>query len=301
MIISRPADPVGAPKTENTPRAIIWMLVTTFFFVAIDVQGKELLQRYDVTQVVAVRFAVHALFAALVVGIVSPWAVVTRSPRSQIMRSLSLLVTTSLFFMAVRTVPLAEASAIMFLGPILITALSYPLLGEKVGPRRWAGVGFGFLGALLIIRPGTGFLAGGALLLLGAALGNAFYQIVTRRLAKRDHPLTTALYTPLVGALVTGLAAPAAWISPNAGDWALMVGMGLAGGIGHLCLIRAISLAPVAVVSPFGYTSLLWASLFGYSFFGDVPDAWTLAGAAVIAMSGLYILYREQVRGVSVR
>ena len=126
MILSRPTDPIGEPKAENIPRAIVWMLVTTLFFVSLDVLAKGLLQRYDVTQVVAVRFGFHAAFAAVVIGFMAPWAWRTKSPRTQTMRSLSLLVTTSLFFMGVRTLPLADASAIMFLGPILVTVLSMP-------------------------------------------------------------------------------------------------------------------------------------------------------------------------------
>ena len=206
-----------------------------------------------------------------------------------------------LFFLAVRTVPLAEASAIMFLAPILVTALSGPLLGETVGPRRWAGVAAGFVGAMMVVRPGADFLMGGATLVLAAALGNAVYQIITRRIAKRDHPLTTAAWTASVGALAAGAAAPFVWTAPTVADWALMAGTGIAGGIGHLCLIRAISSAPIAAVAPYAYTSLIWASLFGYTVFGDVPGAWTIAGAAVIASSGLYILYRERVRRVEIR
>lgn len=286
--------PNGADLSENIPRAIGWMLLATFFFVSLDALAKNQLQRYDVTQVVAVRFFFHLALTAVVVACVAPWAWRARNIGLQLLRSFFLMFTTFLFFTAVRTVPLADANAIMFMGPIFATVLSIPLLGERVGVRRWAGIAFSFAGAMLIIRPGSGFVGTGGLLLLCAAFIFAFYQIITRRLAKIDDPMTTILYTALVGAIVSSFFAPTKWVPPADVDWILMACMGLCGGVGHLCMIRAISSAPVSAVAPYAYTGLIWANVFGFMIFGDVPSIWTLAGAAIIASSGIYILYREQ-------
>ena len=184
----------------------------------------------------------------------------------------------------------------MFLNPILLTILSIPLLGEKVTPRRWFGVIFGFVGAIIVVQPwteGLGFPDPGVLFLLAAALFNANYQIITRKV-RMDDPLTSLLYTAAAGAVVTSAIAPWFWQWPGAFDWLLLVASGLAGGLGHLCLIRAFQAAPASVVAPFSYSSLIWATLFGFVIWGDFPDLWTWAGAALIIISGHYIFYGER-------
>ena len=183
----------------------------------------------------------------------------------------------------------------MFMSPVIVTILSIPLLGEKVGLRRWIGIAIGFAGALVVMRPGTESLQLSIVVVLAAAVTNALYQVFTRKLGTRDGPMTSLFYTGVIGALVTTIVAPFYW-QPVAGfDWLLFVFAGIAGGIGHLCLIRAFRHAPASVVAPFSYSSLLWATAFGYVLFGDLPDGWTLTGAALIIGSGLYIFHREQV------
>jgi drug/metabolite transporter (DMT)-like permease len=182
----------------------------------------------------------------------------------------------------------------MFLTPILITVLSIPLLGEKVGFRRLAGVLTGFTGAMIVVRPGFDALSAGMLFLLACSCTNALYQILTRQVRHYDSPATTLFYTALAGTAVLSVAAPMDWQPPDAAGWLLLIGIGVAGGIGHLCLIRALQLAPAAAIAPFSYTGLVWASLFGFTVFAEVPDAWTLLGAFLIIGSGLYIFHREQ-------
>lgn len=282
-----------APR-ENTAVGIGWMLATMFCFVGLDTIGKYLLQTYAVTQVTWARFFFHALFVLAIMGSSLPGAIRARRPWMQLLRSALLLTTTVLFFIGIRDIPLATASTIMFLSPIFITILSVPLLGETVGMRRVAGVAIGFLGALIIVRPGFAPISLGIACLIAAALTNALYQITTRLIRHHDEPITTLFYTAAVGAALLTVAAPFEWRNPAPADWALLVGIGIAGGLGHLCLIRALRLAPASAVAPFSYTGLVWAALFGFAVFGEVPGAWTLAGAALIIGSGLYIFHRER-------
>ena len=156
----------------------------------------------------------------------------------------------------------------------------------------------GFVGAAIVVRPwetGLGGTGIGLLFLLVAAFFNANYQIVTR-MVREDDPLTSLLFTATAGAVVTSFALPWFWSWPDFAGWLLLVGSGLAGALGHFCLIRALRLAPASVVAPFSYSSLIWATLFGFIFWGDWPDWWTWVGAAVIIGSGLYIFHREHGR-----
>jgi drug/metabolite transporter (DMT)-like permease len=218
----------------------------------------------------------------------------SQSPAHQLLRSLFMFTTTALFFVGINFLPLTTASTIMFMAPVILTILSIPLLGEKVGPRRWMGISIAFAGALLVMRPGGDSFQLSILILLIAAFTHAMYQVFTRKLGTRDAPMTSLFYTGITGALVMTLVVPFVWQPVAAFDWLLFVFAGIAGGIGHLCLIRAFRQAPASVVAPFSYSSLLWATAFGYLLFGDLPDAWTASGAALIIGSGLYIFHREQ-------
>ena len=272
------------------------MLLTTLMFVTLDALAKQLSQSYPVLQVVWARYVFHALLIVVWLRRRLPGSLRSERPVLQLLRSLLILVTTGVFFSALRFMPLADASAVMFVAPLIVTALSLPLLGEYVGPRRWASVVVGFAGALIVIRPGGGALGPVALLPLAAACGYALYQITTRILSRSDQALTTLAYTALVGTLATSAAVPFVWVTPAPADWLAMVALGVFGGLGHFALIKALSSAPAAMVTPFGYTSLLWATAFGYVMFGDLPDRWTVIGALIIAGSGLYIFHREQLR-----
>jgi drug/metabolite transporter (DMT)-like permease len=281
---------------ENRTAGILWMLATMFCFIALDAIMKHLLETYSLVQVTWGRFFFATIVAALACGPRIGSLAISRYPRKQLLRSVLLMSTTALFNSGIRTAPLATATTIMFLSPILVTILSIPLLGEKVGVRRWFGVGFGFLGALIVVRPwdgGLGVFGYGVIFLLAAAFLNANYQILTRRV-RGDDPMTSLLYTAAAGAVVTSAIVPWFWSWPSAFDWMLLVGSGIAGGLGHLFIIRSFRAAPASVVTPFSYSSLIWAALFGVVIWGDWPDLWTWAGAATIIGSGLYIFHRER-------
>lgn len=281
---------------ENRTVGILWMLATMFCFISLDTIMKYLLESYSLVQVTWGRFFFATIVAAIACGPRIGTLASSRYPGKQLLRSVFLMLTTGLFNAGIRTTPLATATTIMFLNPVLVTMLSVPLLGEIVGARRWFGVAFGFLGALLVVRPweeGLGVFGHGALFLLAAALLNANYQILTRKV-RGDDPMTSLLYTAAAGALVTSAMVPWFWSWPSAFDWLLLVCAGIAGGLGHLFIIRSFRAAPASVVTPFSYSSLIWAAMFGVIIWGDWPDLWTWAGAATIIGSGLYIFHRER-------
>jgi len=294
--MSSPSVSAETAATASPGRGILWMLATTFCFMCLDTLAKLLTESYPVPQVVWARYVFHVVLLAAFLG---PRVVpVMRSarPALQLLRSLFLLGATGFFFSGLSFIPLADASAIMFVAPLVVTALSLPLLGERVGARRWASVVVGFLGALVIIRPGGAAMEPAALLVLGAAGCYSLYQIATRQLARHDRPLTTLAYSALVGALAASVVVPFFWVAPDLQGWLMMLGMGFFAGLGHFALIKAFAAAPAATVSPFGYVALIWATLFGFAVFGDLPDLWTVTGALIIAGSGLYIAHRERVK-----
>lgn len=281
---------------RDNRRGIYWMLVTTGLFTSLDASAKYLSQDYPVPQVLWARFAFHLLFVSAFLGV--RLSVTLRSQRMglQLLRSVLMLVTTGMFFFAVKSLPLADVVSIMFVGPLFVTALSVPLLRDYVGPRRWVAVGIGFLGALVIVRPGSGIMHGLAILPVLAAFSHALYTITTRQLANHDLPMTTLFYTAALGAVVTTVVVPFFWVTPDLTGWLLMALVGFFGAAGHLTLIKALGYASPVVVAPLSYLSLLWSIGFGFALFGHLPDSTTLLGAALIAASGIYVFHRERVR-----
>jgi drug/metabolite transporter (DMT)-like permease len=267
-----------------------------FLFVCLDANSKYLTQTLPVPQVVWARFMFHFVLIALILRQRLPASVRSNAPWLQFIRSILLASTTALFVWALSLIQLAEASTIMFMSPILLTALAGPVLGEQVGLRRWLGVAAGFTGAMIIIRPGMGVFALAALPPLAAALTNALYQLTTRKVADADAPIVSITLMPLFGAIVTSIIVPFFWQEPTAWEWFLLVCMGMFGAVSHYCLIRAFDAAPASAVAPFGYTTLIWAVIIGFVLFDELPDIWTFGGAGVIIASGLYIFHRERVR-----
>lgn len=282
---------------SSTGRGIPWIFGATFLFVTMDSLVKTLLRDgYDLPQVVWGRYFFHVLVLLIVLAPKLKTVARTENFGLQMLRSFLMLATTSLFFAGLQFVPLAEASAMMMISPLIVTALAMPVLGEQVGPRRWAGVVIGLIGALIIIRPGSGLMQLGILFPAAAACSYAVYQISTRFLSLADPILTTLFYTAIVGAVVTSFAAPFYWTDPTPMAWLYMVGAGLCGGIGHFALIKALTLSPVSVIAPYSYMNLIWATAFGFIIFAELPDTWTVAGAAIITASGLYVYHREKSR-----
>ena len=285
-----------ATHATETLRGIALICVAYVLFSGLDATAKLLGQTYPVTQIIWVRFAVHAAVALLLMAPYlgeRPWR--AGRPGLQLLRGLLLVGATITNFTALRYLQLAETSAIFFSSPLIVAALSVPLLGEHVGPRRWTAIVAGFIGVMIVIRPGMGLMHWAVGLALLTALIGSLYQILSRKLAEDDSAHTTQLYTAMIAAAATAPLASLDWVAPSALGWALMVLMGVLGGAGHWLLAVAHAHAPAPSLAPFNYTQIVWMPLLGYLVFNDVPSVWTAVGGGVVVASGLYLLHRERV------
>lgn len=282
-------------KLSELAQAIMWMVVATGGLVISDSIAKLLLQSFSIPQVVWARYAAHFVIVVLLLGNRAPLGLRTQNLSLQLSRSLCLILATISLYAAIRTNPLATASAIMFSAPIMVTALSGPLLKERVGIHRWFGVILGFCGVLAIIKPSGDDWQPRLLWAVLAAFLYALYQIMTRALNRMDGTETTILYTSLVGAVTMSCVVPFVWVAPNSGDIVWMALTGILSGSAHYAIIKALSSTPASVVTPIGYTNLIWAAGLGYVLFAEVPDARTFVGAGIIVLSGAYI-FRDEIR-----
>jgi drug/metabolite transporter (DMT)-like permease len=267
-------------------------------FACLDSSAKFLSRDMSVVQVVWARYAGAFVLAFVLSNPLShPGLVRTTRPALQVGRSIALLASSFLNFLALRYLQLDQALAITFSTPFLVAVLAGPILDEWVGVRRWAAIGVGFLGVLVVARPGFGSVHPAALFSLAAAFTLAFYNVTTRLLARTDSSETTLFYSNFVGFIATTPMLPWVWTPPSGAlDIVLMINVGVFGAIGHYLLIVAHRLTPASVLSPFMYTQLLWAGTLGYFVFHDVPNQWTLIGAGIVVGSGLYLLHRERIR-----
>jgi drug/metabolite transporter (DMT)-like permease len=284
---------------KNT-QGVLWMILATFVLATVNVVVKHLTNDYSVIQLVWARYIFHMVLVVAFLRSKFFKGFITNNVTMQMSRSALLATGTVLYFAGLVYIQIAEASSSSFIIPVLVTALAAPFLGEKVGLRRWIGVLIGAIGALIIIRPGMGLMHIAILFPFGTAFVHAFYQILTRKLSGTDSAITTLAYTAVVGTVLSSLAAPFYWSTPDLEGWVLMAIIGILGGLGHYFLIRAYEHAQAPVVAPFFYTHFLWTTLFGVTVFGDLPDMWTFIGAGIIFMSGLYIHHRESARRVEV-
>jgi drug/metabolite transporter (DMT)-like permease len=281
----------------DAKRGIFWMMSAMLVFSITNSFAKLLMANYPVIQIVWARYFFQLILLLVFLGPRLKKVLVTSKLKLQIVRSFLLLGTSVLFFFGLSKLALADISSIMFVAPILVTTLSMPLLGERVGPRRWAGIIVGFLGAIVIIRPGYGMMQLPALFPLGAACLYALYQISTRFLGRTDNAMTTLFYTATSGTAILTSLVPLYWIAPDTEGWLMMIALGVTSNLGHFSMIKAYEHAPAPTVVPFTYANLLWMTLFGYILFSDLPDLWTISGACIVAGSGLYIFHRENKPG----
>jgi drug/metabolite transporter (DMT)-like permease len=210
------------------------------------------------------------------------------------LRASLLILATFCFFWSLKFLPIADALAIFFVQPLIVTALSPLVLREHVGPRRWAAVCVGFVGTLIIIRPGFDGLNPGALLALGAGTSLALYFLMTRRISGLNKAIVTTFHTNLLGAVITCALVPLVWITPTATDWVLFVSLAAIANIGHYCIVRAYDHAEASLLAPLAYTEMITSVLMGYIFFGDFPDVWTFVGVAILISCAIYISMRER-------
>jgi drug/metabolite transporter (DMT)-like permease len=271
---------------------ILWMVVATCLFVCQDSTARILLRTYAATEIAFVRYLVHMVLVAVFLAWHDPRLMISRRPALQILRSIFLLGATLFAMLALKIMPLVDFSAIVWVAPVLVAALSVFVLNEKVSPGLWVSVFTGLAGVWIIVgRTGMDF-SFSTLFPFLAALANALYQITTRLLHGSDSSLTTLFYTAIAGVVFCGGFLPFVAVTPNLADSSLMLILGVFGVASHFCLIRAFAAAPANVVAPFGYTALLWAILFSLLIFGEIPSLRTLFGAALIVGAGLFIFLR---------
>jgi drug/metabolite transporter (DMT)-like permease len=292
----------GASMSDGA-RGILLILLANLGFAGMDAVSKTLTMEYSVAQILWIRFAFFAGFATVLAvrrgGSVIAQFKTTR-PVFQTARALLLVAEIGCFILAFRYMQLAETHSIGAVFPLVITALSALWLGEQVGVRRWTAVAIGFLGMLVILRPGLAVFDPIALLPLAGATMFAVYQVMTKVIARTDNMVTILLYTGWIGFLAMSFFGPFHWVWPDAKGWGLLLLAGLLGSIGHATVIKALEIAPASVLQPFNYTLLVWATGIGFVVFGDLPDLWTVVGAAIIVASGLYVWWRERVRAARV-
>lgn len=278
-------------------RGIILIMAAVTLFSVLDVTAKVLGQRgIPVLEIVWARYAFHFVLAVIIFNpIASPTSWRVTRPFLQIVRAFMLVLVTALNFVAIRYLQLAETVSIAFLAPLLIAALSVVFLGEKVGPRRLAAIVVGFLGVLIVTRPGLGGFHWAMLFALGSVSCYSVYAILTRLLAGTETAGSMTLVLAGVPTVVLLPFMPAIWVQPE--DWSvvgLMLLTGISGGLGHFLVITAHKFAPASALAPFSYFQLISMVAAGYIVFGDVPTVYTLVGASVIIASGLYLLHRER-------
>lgn len=274
---------------------ILLMIGAFSLFALLDSTAKYLSQSVATQAIVFFRYGFSLVIVAFVVWRQGGLRLLkTEHLPLQLARGLLLLVSTGTNFTAVKYLQLAQTSSISFSNPLWVCALSPLLLGERVGPRRWAAVIVGFIGVLVIIRPGTASFHWAMLLSVVCALSAGLYQIATRKVGGSDHALTSLLYVSISGTAGALPFAPIEWVTPAWWAWLLLVLAALYGSVGHLMLTQAHRLAPAPVLAPFVYTQIISMIIIGYVVFGDVPDGATLLGSLVVVASGLYVFYREQ-------
>jgi drug/metabolite transporter (DMT)-like permease len=292
----------AAPRGQSAPspvRGVVLIVSSTAFFAVSDVITKQLTAALPAGEVAWMRYVIFLLLVAPAVAL-NGGAALLRShrPGLQILRGLGMVGSTIAFTHGLRFLPVAEATAINFVSPILIMALSVLILGETVGWRRWSAAAVGFLGVLIVMRPGTGAFQPAAFLPLLAAAVWAGAAVVTRKMSGSDHALTTLAYSAVVGFLVLSALLPFDWVTPGGTEIALGLGIGILSTIAHWFVILAYRHGDASVIAPFSYTQLIAAGALGYLVFGALPDGWTILGASIIAASGLYTVYRARIRAL---
>ncbi len=313
LIIARDAAPVTAPipaapsrataaqspavPREEPWRAIAYVIAALLFFSCSDAASKYLTASLPAVQVTWLRFAVFAL-----VMVPAAWiwggrrAFVSTRPGLQVLRSIGVLGSALLFISGLRFLPMAEATAMAFVSPVFVTALSIPILREQVGLRRWTAVFVGLLGVLVIVRPGTDAFDPAAAFPILSALSWAVALVITRKMSDAESPLTTLLYAACIGFAASSLFLPFSWT--RMGGFEILIGIvtGLTSAIAQGLIVLAFRQAGASLLAPFFYTQLIWSAGLGYLVFSNLPDRWTFVGAGIIAASGLYTAHRERIR-----
>jgi drug/metabolite transporter (DMT)-like permease len=291
------ATPAAPARADRPFRGIALILASTIFLGCSDVTAKYLSATLPSIEIAWIRFLV---FAMIMVPAMLPgtrlFALQSERPGLQVMRGVALLSSSLFFISGLRFLPIAEASATGFIAPLFVTALSIAFLGEKVGVRRWLATIAGLIGVLIILRPGSSAFHPAAFFPIVSALAWACTLIMTRMMSGKERAITTMTWSAITGVCILSALVPLVWVTPSWHDILFGIFIGVASTAGQWIVVLAFRYADASVLAPFSYTQLVWVSILGFFVFGEVPDIWTIAGAAVIVASGLYTAHRERIR-----
>jgi drug/metabolite transporter (DMT)-like permease len=278
----------------DTGRGIALMVLAVGLYAVMDALVKWLGPSYPTIEI----FFFRSLFAFIPIAFFllrsgSLAQLRTAHPLGHAVRALTGLASLSLFFYAYTHMPLANVIAISFAAPLLVTALSVPLLGERVGWRRWSAVLIGFLGVVIMVQPDSGAFDQIAVLALSATILYALVMVFIRKLSRTETSTAIVFYYALTSTLISGAFMPFVWVMPDLEGWVLLILVGLIGGLAQIAMTNAFRLADVSIVAPFDYMHIIWAALLGYFIWGEVPSNSIWIGVAIVMASGIYILFRE--------
>ena len=282
-------------------KSIIMILTTVFFFTMMDVVAKILVQTYPSMQVIWARYTSQSVVSILILAPILRKVLITNNLKLQLVRSTFLFLATFFFFTSLKYIPLAEVNAIFQVSPIIVTSLSAIILKEFVDIRRWAGVIFGMVGALIIIRPGSDLFSIYFTFPLLSAFCYASYIISTRHLNHEEHAATNFIYSSLVGTIIASILVIQDWTPIKNTDLFLFCIVGLLGGMGHIGLIYAFKISQASFLAPFNYTTLLFAGLWGFFLFDEIPTYFTFIGATIIVSSAIFIWIKDQNKNKSLQ
>lgn len=296
-----PADPgpvlQDADRAPDNARGLVFMLSGFFVFAAVDTLAKVLAAELHPLQVVWSRQLGLLAIAFVLLARAGRGVLASRRPGLQIARGLLAAGSASLFISGVRHVPLADAVAVSFVAPFVVTVLGALVLREPVGVHRWSAIVVGFVATLIVIRPGFGTFHPGMLLVLLASVLFASRQVLSRVITAHDSTATTIVYTAFIGSAILTLAQPFVWTTPTSPRLlALLVAIAALAGLGEYLFVRALEIAQAVVVAPTQYTLIIWSTVYGYLVFGQFPDGWTWVGTSMIVATGLYTMHRERRR-----
>lgn len=290
--MGRERDGHSPPEHNNHGKGILLLVAAIIGFTLMDATAKQLMQFYPPPQVIWARFILNLLIFVLIFRSRIFGLMRTSQPVVQFGRAMMQLFSVGLFFTSLQFIGLAEATAIMDINPVLITLGAALFLGEHIGPRRILGIVAAMIGALIIIRPGLGVFQPAALLPLAGACSFAIGALLTR-MVRRDSVATSVLWSALIGSIFTSLLVPFIWQPIELRHLWLFALLGMFGTLSQWLLVRAFATAEAGALAPFGYTGMIWAGLWGWLFFGQLPDGWTIIGAVIIVAAGLYVWSRE--------
>jgi drug/metabolite transporter (DMT)-like permease len=280
---------------SNAALGIGLLVLAEVVFAGLDAAAKFLGEEMPIPMIVWGRYLFNLiLLLAIFRGPKLRRALTLRRPWMTTLRGVLLLSMTYVFFTAIHYIPLADAVAIGFVAPLFVVALSIPVLGEKVGPRRWAAVGVGFIGVVVMLRPGFAEVHWAYGLMLVLALMFAIFVLMTRILTRTEESIPMLFHGTIVGTIGASFMVPAFWMTPTPVQWAILAAMGGMGALAHILLINAYRAGEASILAPFQYSQIVFAAIAGYLIFGEFPDIWVWSGTAILVASGIYIWYRER-------